>query len=72
VSESGDKVWLRGRFAEGSNEVVTVWVNQRAECRAHCQCAALNEIERDMAGIVGSRAVEDGEGTLAEGRRETK
>jgi hypothetical protein len=72
MSQSGDEVWFCGRFAEGGNEVVTVWINQRAESRAYCQCAALNEVERDVAGIVGSRAVEDGEGALAKMRRETK
>ena len=49
-----------------------VWVDQRAKGRAHCQCAALNEGERDMAGIAGSRAVEDGESTLAKRGRESK
>ena len=72
MSQPGDKVWLRSRFAEGGNEIVTVWVDQRAESRSHCQCAALNEVERDMAGIVGFWAVEDGECALAKMRRETK
>jgi hypothetical protein len=72
MAQSGDKVWFRGRFAEGSNEVVTVWVDQRAESRAHCQCAALNEVERYMSGIVGFGAIEDGECTLAKRRREAK
>ena len=72
MSQPGDKVWLRSRFAEGGNEIVTVWVDQRAESRAHCQRAALNEVERDMAGIVGFWAVEDGEGTLAKRRRKTE
>jgi hypothetical protein len=72
MSQSGDKVWLRSRFAEGSDEIVTVWVNQGAESRAHCQCAALNEVERNMAGIVGFGTVEDRECALAKMRRETE
>lgn len=66
MSESGHEIWLCSCLAERSDEVVTIWIDQRSKSRANRQRATFNEVERNMPGIVGSRSVEDGKSTLAE------
>lgn len=66
AAQAGDEVRFCGCFAQGGDEVVTTGVGQRTESGANGEGAALEEGERDMAGVVGRRAVEDGEGAGAE------
>ncbi len=57
--QARDEVWLGRCFAEGGDEVVTVRIHQRAECRAYCESASFYICERDVARVIRLWAGED-------------
>ena len=67
--QAGDEVGFGGCFAQGGYEVVPVGICQRAEGGAHREGGTFQSGERDVAWVIWGWAVEDGEGTDAEGHR---